>query len=269
MNDTIQLPQLPFLTREMLKFGDKSAFKLLIASQANAAKIVKIRTVTRSGISEFAHTTLSTGAVKTELFGISDIPILVSVKDDSGAFNQGDCFVTLSLTIDGEVVYELSAGMVYGQKGVSWPSNNAIDAVPGHGRYRSLSVSDPAAGGHYEQSIPIGRLWRILAFHVEYQADANAGNRYLFFQAQDASNNPYLTVMKKTAIVANDDKLVTFAQFGHVEIEQIGDDNFIALPSEIVMPEAHIFYLEGGGAKAGDQFVGLTIMIEEYFAPPI
>ena len=121
---------IPFITRDMLSFGRTTSLKLRVVSQANAVATFYIRVVTREGKSKFSATTLSTGAMSTSTFNIPDIPTLISVRDDDGNFTQGSCYVTLSLLMDNDVVYELCSGYIYQQKGISWPIGSANDPIP-------------------------------------------------------------------------------------------------------------------------------------------
>ena len=118
---------LPFLVRKMLTFEHNAVFSLRIVSQGNAARRIHIRGITKEGPFVFAHTTDAGGFFATEDFRIPDVPIMVSVVDQSTAFKQGECYVTLSLMVNGNVLYDLCSGLVYNNKGVSYPASNNPD----------------------------------------------------------------------------------------------------------------------------------------------
>ena len=121
----------PFANRDMLAFQHGAAFGLRIVSQSTSGAALIIRGMTSEGLFSFLHFPTDNSIIATSDFRISDVPIWVTVTDKDGSLVQGDIYVTLSVTINGDILYELCSGLVYRQKSISWPYNNSQDIRPG------------------------------------------------------------------------------------------------------------------------------------------
>jgi hypothetical protein len=258
----------PFLHRSLLRYGNRSQLQIQIKSQANAAQELKVRSLNRDNISEFSHTTNSDGTIATDTFGISDIPVLLTVKDDGGNFTQGDCYVTVSLLVNGEIVYELCSGVVYTQKGLSYPANNSENAIPGRGRFRWVSVSNPSAGQAAFITVPTGRVWKIITVACELQTDSTVATRTPSLAFRDSNDNNIAFAGPATTITADKDYFYFYANYGYDPTDIASDTQLASLPQNIYLPEAYYILLDHVLRKSGDQYANVGALVEEFFAPP-
>src|SRR3990167_8045681 len=166
----------PFANRDMLAFQHGAAFGLRIVSQSTSGAALIIRGMTSEGLFSFLHFPTDNSIIATSDFRISDVPIWVTVTDKDGSLVQGDIYVTLSVTINGDILYELCSGLVYRQKSISWPYNNSQDIRPGGGKITVKSSADPAANTEMTLTCPAGQIWRVLAFAATLVADTNAAD---------------------------------------------------------------------------------------------
>lgn len=258
---------LPFLSRELLKFGRGASFELLVVSQANAAVTLSIRAVDKEGISKFAHTTVNTGQLTTTTHKISDVPLAVSIKDDVGDRIQGDVYVTLSLRINGEIVHELASGLVYSQKALTFPLSNGNDAMPGRGRIREVTGTNPAAGEEISDNVPAGRIWHILAVSFQLVTDATVANRRVVFETSGNGGwfTRHIASIDQAASVT---RAYSVAKFSSITDADNGNNIQIGLAHDIYIPESGFLVTSTTNLQAGDNFTAPVYLIEEFFANP-
>jgi len=167
----------PFITREMLKFGQKAPIGLRLTTQASSAAILTVKGMTREGPFTLAHQTVATGDRTTENFQLPDIPIFVSVFDLSAFFVQGACYASLGLTLNDDIIHPLGSGLVYIQHPLTWPPTLSQDWRPKGGELRSVSSANPAAGAELSLGVTTNFTWRILAVSFTLVTDATVTNR--------------------------------------------------------------------------------------------
>ena len=259
----------PFITRDMLRFGRTAQLQLKITSQASVSAALQIRLATREGISEFVHTDSGDGLVQTNTFNISDIPIFVSITNPANTLTQGDCYVTLELLAQGEVVYVLCSGFVYIQKGISWPAASTADAIPGRGRIKMVTTTDPAAGASKTLAVPDGRIWHVLAARYSILNSATVANRIPQIIFTDASGNDRFTTRGQSYTVADAEETVTAMQWGAKPEHIVDTGPKIILPANLYVPDGSSLKIGYVSVQAGDQISTIIIWVEEFFTVPV
>lgn len=254
----------PFLTRDMVRFGREAKLQIQIISQSRTSVNLTVRFFTREGISEFRHTNTGTGGEQTSTHDISDLPILLSVTNESGANLQGDAYVQCVLLMNGEQVYEMCAGYVYRRKGISWPGNASNDVIPGRSGIRSVIGTNPAAGQEIEEVVPNGQIWRILAVTFTLACDANAANRYIHVFFQD-DNGLKIVGRHNEFITANQTRAVTVAPYGSETTDPQNTETFIMIPPEIYLPSLGTITTVTDSIQAGDNYSAPVILIEQFY----
>jgi len=199
--DEPNLPQLPFPTRDMLRFGRSNKIALKVSVQAQTTTTLTLRLVTREGISEYKIPYTLFGLQQDFTFDVSDIPIYASITSEAADIRQGAAFATLSLLIAGSVVSQMCSGYVYRQKGISWPTSNSDDVLPGRGGIFTLAATLAGAEEAAEWAIPSGQLWRIISVDFTFVSGGTAGNRFprVVF---DTGDNGYIEAFSNTAQTA-------------------------------------------------------------------
>lgn len=260
--------KLPFLVRDMLRFEGAAAFALQIRTQSSVAGTIFIRGFTREGVFTFKHTTTNDGTVQTSTFRIPDVPILVSLTDDLAAFKQGDCVATLNLTENGDVVYVLTSGFVYAQKGISYPNNQLHDVMPGRGAIKTYTSANPAAGDELSLTVPTGRIWRILALNFQLVASATVANRRVRVRLQ-TNVGLDIAVFGVTDQTASQTMNYSFAQVGVISDEVDNTRIQIALPQEIYLGQDDFLGTDTINLQSGDNYSVMNVLVEEFFATPL
>src|SRR3990167_5730934 len=167
----------PFANRDMLAFQHGAAFGLRIVSQSTSGAALIIRGMTSEGLFSFLHFPTDNSIIATSDFRISDVPIWVTVTDKDGSLVQGDIYVTLSVTINSDILYELCSGLVYRQKSISWPQISSLDMRPGGGKIVDKTGNDAAAGAETGITVPAGQIWRFIGAELNVVMSVQAATR--------------------------------------------------------------------------------------------
>jgi len=254
---------LPFLTREMLKFGAHSQLSLVITSFSTLASTIAIRGLTRDGIFEYRHSTLSTGLPSTETFTIPDIPISISVHDDSDSFVQGGTYVKIALRINDDIVLELAAGYVHQMKAITWPQVHQQDPIPNHGRFRVITGTDPGTDTEIDETVPANRVWRIISFSANFVTDANAATRTVVLDITDGTDIVFRTFVSGTQIESLT-RRYSFANYGEVVVAGSDGSRLGTLPNDFFLPEGFHFLTKTSNMQTGDNWAAPRIFVEEF-----
>ena len=265
-HDNIKLPSLPFLTREMLKFGGDAKIELQINSQSDATTSCLIRGLTREGPFIYNHIPTNNSIIKTENFPIPDFPIMMTVTDGDGVLIQGQTFITMRLLINGDVYQELCAGWVYRQKALSYPDTNASDLRPGGGFLGTETVADPAAGAEASITVPSGEVWRLMAFRVTLVSDATSTNRRVHLVVTDGTND-LINHIGQDNQPASLTKKYSFNTHGFSDTGGQDDDVQIAIAQDLTIPSGFTLETQTVNLQAGDNFGAPIAYIERYFTP--
>lgn len=254
----------PFLTRKQLTYQEGVTFSLKIQSLAKSIATLTLRVITKEGMSVFKHITIATGAIATDTFRISDIPILVSLTDETGAYNQGACFATVSLMQGSDKLYEMCSGYVYKLKSLSYPSNNGQDMVPGAGRLLSFAGIDQAAGTEIQEVVPTGRLWRLRSIYFSFTTDANVANRRVHLQGTFAGDILF-DIYTNIDQAASTTKKYSFTNTANSSLTENGNVIMGNLPDNIWLSSDDTLNTSTLNKQVGDNFGPPIIQVEEFF----
>ena len=256
--------KVPFLTRAMLKFGNKANLELVVTSRVVSSRKLFIRLVNREGMSEFTHENTGTGVRATTTHKISDIPTLLSVVDETAEAQQGESYVTVSLQMNGEIVYQLASGYVYEQKGISWPQSLNSDILPGRGGIKVITTANPATGAEISGSVPSGQMWRVLYARFNLTTDGTSVDRRVHVQFGGNINDgiDIFSGSNQTATLA---WRYSLAQYGLNLSAQHDNDLIISLPDNLYMVGNEQFSTDTTNLQAGDDFSPMELGIEQLF----
>lgn len=258
------IPSLPFFTRDMLRFGSSAKLELRIDMQADTAATLSISGITREGAFTFKATTPSNSLNTSQSFGLSDIPIMVSVKDTSGALEQGMAFVSLSLVVNGDIVQQLTSGLVYNQKALSWPQTQQVDLRPGGGRIVRKTPTTPAVNVDIQLTVPAGEVWKILDITFLMTTDANVANRrariYINTPADQTLNMWADTDQAASLTVVYHGGALGAGSAGKTSIHQ-----FIPIPANMLLFAGDTLGMTAANRQATDQMTPDEITIEKFF----
>ena len=129
------------------------------------------------------------------------------------------------------------------------------------------TIGNPAAGAQFTQTIPTGKMWKILGFKVDFTASAVAGNRTFRFAFKDSAG--------KIFWVCDSEKTVTISGAAFFSIGNAGfAPTVVAGANESLVPCPSLCIPSGGqitslvqGMDGGDQWTLGGFNAEEYLMP--
>jgi len=133
-----------------------------------------------------------------------------------------------------------------------------------HGRIRSISGTDPAAGAEISETVPARRRWRILTVCFSLVTDATVVTRVVFLRYTDAINLLCQT-FNTTGQLASTTHVYTFAPFGSSKITASSNE-MIPFPS-LTLPAGFVVETLTTGLQAGDNFGAPRLLVEEWIDP--
>jgi|SRR5581483_839479 len=259
---------LPFLNRDMLRFGQQAKFQIRVDMQADTAASLAIRGFTREGQFTFKATTPATAAsIGQSTFGVPDIPIFITVEDSARVLQQGQCFVTISLLINGEVVQQLISGYVYGQKAISWPYGQNNDLRPNGGRRYSYTGTNQAAGVELSETVPAGEVWSIIAIDAVLSTSATVANRRVHLEFFDP-NGGTIHVFPLTDQTAGQTLQYFWHKVGYFADELDNSEIIVPIPTEIIIGPGGVISSQTLNFQAGDNWFAPHLTIEKWFTTP-
>lgn len=255
---------IPFLTADMLRFKGAVSFELQITSQATDTGTLTIRGMTRDGVFTFRHTVVNTGAPTVENYAIPDIPTLITVQDIDGNFQQGQCFATLNLVANGDVIFQLISGNIWIGNGQSYPNAQLKENRPGGGELKVLTSTDPAAGT--EPSIIIGtyETWRLQSVNFTLVTDANVANRRVHLVLR-ASGGDEMNFFSSYDHPASTTRKYTCAPVGAGLDDQDDNDVIIPIPANLWFSSSSYIKTETTNKQVGDNWGVMQANVEAYF----
>lgn len=250
----------------MLAFESGATFALRIQSQSSDNNTLTIRGMTKEGPFVLSHTTNANRSTQTETFNLPDIPIWVTVSDDLFNFVQGDCFINLSLVVNGDILYQLANGLVYYHNNISWPTNNIIENRQKPGRIRTVNGTDPAAGSEISQTVPNGAMWKLKGVRIPFVTAATAGSRRVHLVINDSVND-IIDIFGNVDQIISEAKQYTFTPFLNVPDETDDNDILVSIPNDIILFAPMIIKTITTNLAGGDNFGQPIFYVEDWFYP--
>lgn len=260
---------LPFLTRDMLAFEHGVKFSLRITTQSVDAQTMFIRGLTREGRFIFNHIMSANSLPISSTFRIPDFPIMVSASLAIEGFDQGDAWVRLALVIDDDVIFELASGLVYSNKGISWPSSQVPDQIPGGGGLTTSDGANPAVGAEIDNTVPDGQIWRLLGIRFQLVTSSTVNDRrvHVVIQFQGGNNIDCIATAVQAASTTRN---YSCAAWGTLPTASDDNDILIPLPLNIKLPETSKIITQTTNLDTtgtGDNFGLPNHIIERFFQP--
>jgi hypothetical protein len=256
---------LPFLTRDMLRYKEKTVYELQIIRGANAVGTLYITGITRSGTFTFKATTTSNGQPSLTKYRLDDFPIFVSVVDKDYGFAKRGAYVQLQLLMNGDIGQELLRGYVGGYESLTYPSTtNHGHLGPETGNPTTIESSDPAAGAEIDMTRNDYFLKRFLSFTATLVADATVANRYVHLKITDGLNGSSHEVASTIAQTASQTRKYHFMAGLNVPCYSEDDDIFVTVPDRLWMGGSGRIQTVTTGLVAGDNWGVAEVGVEEF-----
>lgn len=260
-----KFPQLPFLTREMLKFGNKAKFELQVVAYSSVTWPVEMVGVTREGIIKFdvSHTGDNSEDVLT--FQIPDIPISLTLFTDNSAVERGEYYASVYLLINGERVYKLCSGYVSKQSGINFPQTHDESELANGGLYKGHQGANPAAGAEIAEGVPSNEHWILKGVRLSLATDSNVADRTVHLKIPVCGSTVQLDVFSSVVQPADTTYVYNFAPYPHIS-DTFNDDNvLVSLPPDLHSSLGRTFATVTENKQAGDDYTAPIFYVEQYF----
>lgn len=261
-------PQFPFITREMLEFGNQSKIDLEVVSSDTSYITFQVSGLTRSAPFTFDITPDGAGDTETRFLGMNDIPIAISVHSPIGFHQKGDLFVNIYLRINETRVMKLISGLLQSGVGLTYPATVHSDPMDGRQFLRTLGTNNPAAGAEMALTVPAAEVWEIIAIQIPFVANGTVASRRPHITFGIGSASVDFELFGDTDITASQNRTITAATFGFSEDRADDDDILIALPHGIVLSEGDVIATDTTNLQAGDN-IGLCRVHGYKFLNPL
>lgn len=262
----IKLPQLPFLTREMLSFGNRAMIELEVVFYSNQANPCYLVGLTREGL--IKHTLNHTGDDSEDIltFRISDIPIMLNIFTDEVTIEPGEFFSSVYLKIDGERVAKLCSGYVTKQSGISYPITHDQSEVNNMGYHRRIHVADPAVGVEWYASVGTNKRWKFLYAVATFTTTALlAGRRVrLYLGSHDAVLGNSIECFSDINQGINTTRKYCFAPYGAMIDSEHFETILVPIPPNFILTDNGRIQTDVEASHAGDQWSDIHVVVEEF-----
>lgn len=257
--------ELPFLTRDMLAFENGTAFGLRVQVQSSAVFTIRIVGATKEGPFVYNFITSGDSERETTNFAIPDIPIFLTLRTDTNGVDQGELYVSATLTINGTAVYELCTGFITQQRSISYPRTHNESPISYKGILRRLTGSNAAAGSEASITLPDARTALIRALHVRLVTDATAASRRVHFLFSDFTAGVIGECFASIDQTASQTMDYRVAPYGAIPDEQDNGVILVNLPPNIILTGGSTIDTVTLNIQAGDNFAAMSADIEEFF----
>jgi len=246
-----------------LRFPEAETPQIQIESWSNAARLLHIRGFTADGIISFEHTTNSDRSRKSEIFTLSDWPIVLNVYPDTSPVRRGECYVRLSLLAAGSLVGRLSCGYLTDSKTISWPPGVFEGSEEGPGLIKMIVGSNPSAGSEVSVTVPTNVRWKLLCLKIVLHASSATADRYPRLIIDDGTNILWYSPAWSTAITAGQARALQWAIGGeHMDIDPLGAYHTF-LPN-IVLFQGYRFRTITTNLQTDDDYDAPVYYVEEW-----
>lgn len=262
--DKIKYPQLPFLTREMLQFGRKTAFSIVVDVWADSNYTLNLIGATREGLLKYAIETAGTGAMETFTFRIPNIPIFATFFTGTTNINRGQVFASIYLTANGEKILKLASGYISNQSSLNWPQTQADSESRESGFWTAYNGAAPAAGANHNFAVPANQHWVLHGMSFALITDANVANRRVHIRTAFGTSAGRVAAFPSVDQVASSTMWYHFAEYGHIPDETDDDRILVNFPANIHLRAGATITTDVVNIQATDQLTACMCLIEKF-----
>ena len=133
-----------------------------------------------------------------------------------------------------------------------------------HGRLRSITGTDPAAGAEISETVPDRRRWKILSIAITLTTDATVDDREVRLIIDDGTNT-ILIVRLTNKQAATNTYSYYFTNIGVAETKRI-NSILIPIPTLTLSPNSRI-QTSTDKMKAGDNYAAPQLLLKEWIDP--
>jgi hypothetical protein len=240
----------------------EGGFDLLVESFSSASLVVQIRGYTENEVVSHDHTPSTDRTLSSSVISITGSPIYLTARSSVSGIKRGQCYVRVSLRIEGVIVATLFAGYVDDTAAVAFPNGKIEGSVTGLGNIRVIVGTDPVAGAEWSETVPTGALWRVASAVSTLVCDATVINRTMHIIFDDGSNVVYRSTVNSNVLASQTAQCVFGISGAPGVTTGVSPHGFI--PQEMRLPAAFRVRSSTVGLQAGDNFSEPVLMVEEW-----
>lgn len=239
--------------------------ELFIESFSNAARTLQVRGFTLNEQIIADHTTNSDRSLATSTVPLTGIPIFLTVTLPTAGVSRGECYVRISVRVEGVVVAILGAGYVSDTGTIVFPGGKVESSIEGPGLIRSITGTNPPVNTNISETVPTGARWKLLSMQFTLITDANAADRLVQVVLTDGSNI-LQRLNNQTLQTANQTVLQTLG-LGIGEVIELSGVEVIPAPGQILLGAGFVISTVTFNIQAGDNYSAPQLLVEEWIEP--
>ena len=243
----------------------EGAVDLLVESYSNSARTLQIRGFTENEQIIADHTTNSDRTRATSVISVTDAPVMLNVRSATTGVKSGECYVEVSLRVEGVIVAMLGCGYVTDTSTVMWPGGMNESSLAGPGLVRSITGTNPAAQVELSETVPTGAIWVIDSIKVLLVTDANVANRFCFLTIDDGTNEVFRAASLASITASLTWNLIWSTQ-GSQSTGSSSSANSV-LPITMMVPGGYRIKTTTSSLQVGDNFGAPQLFVREWILP--
>ena len=244
------------------QYIERAHKEILIESWSNSAREILLRGHATEGPFAETHTTNADRSRAESTYQIHGEIQSLTVSPATTPVRRGECYVRVSLMLDGEPVQRLTAAYLTDSKTLSWPPGVHEGFTEGPGLKRIVVGTNPAAGAEITEAAPTNAVWKLLALWIQLICDATVINRNVIVIIDDATNT-LLALAPDLAQTAS--QSIEYNMAPHLADRDTAIISRLTTPLPIIdLPQAYRFRTGTAFIQAGDNYAAPIFEVEEW-----
>lgn len=156
----------------------------------------------------------------------------------------------------------LAQGYITSAARLAWPGSPLLPSVGPHGRPRTISGTDPAAGVELSETVPAGARWLLKTFNLALLADATVANRAVIITIDDGTN---IVWQVGTNINVTASQLAIYRLGVGLPFLTIGTTHYnLPIPAGLILGPGYRIRTITTNLQAGDNYTAPVYHVEEF-----
>lgn len=239
--------------------------QIQIESWSNSARTLHLRGATTGGPFAESHTTNADRSRATDTFELHGLPTKLQVCPSAAPVRRGECYVRVTLLMDGEPVQRLAAAYLTDSKPISWPPGQFEDFLSGPGLIKTVTGTNPAAAVEVSEACPANARWRLLSAYLVLTTDANVANRTVNIVITDGASTyqQYAAGAVQTASLGYNYIIAAGYPIKDTAIDARAFMR-IPIPNDVILFQGWTLDTVIDGKQAGDDWSTVRLVVEEW-----
>ncbi len=247
----------------MLEYGQSSTLGLRLSIRSSTETTFQLNGATKSAqfVQSGTHTPPNT--YQEYNFPLTEIPIWVSVNTPQTSNPASRVYATISLTINGDVIYKMTAGYIDNIKSITWPVANIEPYGFSNAIAGQSGGSTPAAGAETYGSLTGDSYMKLFAASFQLTTSATVANRTVTVKLHH--NDSPIAYQTSTVVQTASTTRTYVCTPAHVgQILSYSTFIFLPLPLPIAFNAGIYIDTITANLQAGDQYTAVTEVMESF-----